>query len=109
MGTQRGLRSMATEAYTGRLQEELLSWEMQCELAESEAYDTIICATVSSKHIFVGTYGEVGRIYPPPIPALTPRTLLPFSTYSSTPDGGPATLPPEYAIHCHCSVSLPPS
>jgi len=43
------------------VQEELLSWEMKCELAESELYDTVISATANDHHILIGTYGEVRK------------------------------------------------
>lgn len=46
-----------------KLEDELLVWEMNSPLLDSEIYDTVICCAVSEEHIFIGTYGEQLLVY----------------------------------------------
>jgi len=46
-----------------KLVDELLTWEMNTVLLDSDIYDTVICCSVSSEHIFIGTYGEQLLVY----------------------------------------------
>uniref|UniRef100_A0A915D6R8 Uncharacterized protein n=1 Tax=Ditylenchus dipsaci TaxID=166011 RepID=A0A915D6R8_9BILA len=46
-----------------KLEDDSLIWEMNTALIDSEIYDTVICCTVSSEYIFIGTYGEQLLVY----------------------------------------------
>lgn len=42
-----------------KLNDEVLTWEMNTVLLNSEVYDTVITCSIASDYIFIGTYGEV--------------------------------------------------